>query len=1133
MAAIENNGLIMEVTSHGELNVNNGVKDDISDSMVNNDQICVTDEDMLNDVLSNTQEASFPDSVQLQYTNISDENGVLQDGAILEEADGQVVHFITNDDEDPSDNAQLTNNFVDGNTATFDGNDTEIMQTPDQNVNVQFSTFQNQQMTTFQAAPSQVIIQNPDVTDSIQPVQQVLLTQSVNKQDPAPLGSSLNPIRIIQQGNQYTPVQQLTTDQLQQIMHVVQQQQAAKAGSSVLYNAQTNTKIVYRVIYPSQLHKDSDNTDSATLANSLPKRVYKKRMKEEEEKIEGPELSKEEKEMRKKMRPKTRSGRISKPPKHMVSDYKHIHVLDYDEDYDDDDGGYSDFKNSEAEDGEEIPIRTNDDLVTYGLDSYKPKKWKCITCGKAYIGRAGLGRHLRINPSHGAIDPDGDGDMEPPDPNITPPDPPDESQLGIPVTPNGGLIAANSTGSFSEDSRDSAVSLTHTQTPQPRGRGRGRGRGHWRGRGAWRGVDAATRRKNKLKEIVRECTDEELMEIVLPHLAKVITLWEFLLMKVEQGSPPGDVHVDSVYREYENLHSHVRNLCQKYLELIPQLEPVQDSQKVLQVDNKVIAEALGLEMGTHKVKAIQDNDSELQYRYKFLTTNTEFIKRSVLKRTVEVVSPEEMISPSKKPKPTAHVKTRNVLEKTEAQCGKESDNVVIVTNNRGSPSKGVTMSPMINKSQPLTSNIKVLPPMSVVGFGNSKAAYSGKTVSLLSSNSSTSSIASPIQSSTITSSPQKIIIVSGMNQSGLGSTALTSTPKVVGQKSVVTSLTTAVPLSAPVTSQPAGQIITLTNGQVNSQSGIIINDNGSATYTVADLTNNVQDGRQSINSVAVNSGVQQQVIIKLPPVTSTQQFLQPKLVLHGNEMNMLNSIPQSASGFVQLNPGLQTILPSDDTLSVQSSPNSLQSSVLYTFANGSGAASSDKVVLINSDTVYLNDTTDSFPVLQTDINDSTSQNSYTTSDGVLVNGNSSSQSDNKNHMDQESGSILNTGDSEQFLTTLPLEGRDHTVEFRSDQEFDGANLDGIACNGSTDDMDPGAVNGQDGLGDDEMGQVETMQVPAANIYQTEDGLIFIQNPDGTTLQLQGSDGQPVSMETVQALLGMDIDTQLITAENSQ
>ena len=199
-----------------------------------------------------------------------------------------------------------------------------------------------------------------------------------NDESGAPLGSSQNPIRIIQQGNQYTPLQQLTTDQLQQIMQVVQQQQLARStqaeGSSILYNPQTNTRIVYRVIYPSELHKSAGsgaNTEDGSdgglsqprvetqsqgqqtvTFNQLPRRPYRRRNKEEEEKIDGPELTKEEKEERKKHRPRTRSGRVSKPPKHMVKDYKHIHVLDWDEDYDDSDGGYSDFKYSEDEEAE-------------------------------------------------------------------------------------------------------------------------------------------------------------------------------------------------------------------------------------------------------------------------------------------------------------------------------------------------------------------------------------------------------------------------------------------------------------------------------------------------------------------------------------------------------------------------------------------------------------------------------------------------------------------------------------------------------------------------------------------------------------------------------------------------------------
>lgn len=43
-------------------------------------------------------------------------------------------------------------------------------------------------------------------------------------------------------------------------------------------------------------------------------------------------------------------------------------------------------------------------------------------------------------------------------------------------------------------------------------------------------------------------------------------------------------------------------------------------------------------------------------------------------------------------------------------------------------------------------------------------------------------------------------------------------------------------------------------------------------------------------------------------------------------------------------------------------------------------------------------------------------------------------------------------------------------------------------------------------------------ITASNIFQTQEGIIIIQNPDGSTVQLQGSDGEPIPIETVQALL---------------
>ena len=46
------------------------------------------------------------------------------------------------------------------------------------------------------------------------------------------------------------------------------------------------------------------------------------------------------------------------------------------------------------------------------------------------------------------------------------------------------------------------------------------------------------------------------MEVVLPRLARVITLWEFLLMKVEKEDQP-QPPVDDMLKEYATLHKKV------------------------------------------------------------------------------------------------------------------------------------------------------------------------------------------------------------------------------------------------------------------------------------------------------------------------------------------------------------------------------------------------------------------------------------------------------------------------------------------------------------------------------------------------------------------------------------------------
>ena len=55
-----------------------------------------------------------------------------------------------------------------------------------------------------------------------------------------------------------------------------------------------------------------------------------------------------------------------------------------------------------------------------------------------------------------------------------------------------------------------------------------------------------------------QCNEEELMEIVMPRLADVMTLYEFLMMKVESERKEGHTsHVHSMLREYEAFNAKV------------------------------------------------------------------------------------------------------------------------------------------------------------------------------------------------------------------------------------------------------------------------------------------------------------------------------------------------------------------------------------------------------------------------------------------------------------------------------------------------------------------------------------------------------------------------------------------------
>nr|XP_015205604.1 PREDICTED: zinc finger protein 839 [Lepisosteus oculatus] len=256
-----------------------------------------------------------------------------------------------------------------------------------------------------------------------------------------------------------------------------------------------------------------------------------------------------------------------------------------------------------------------------------PKAFKCDTCEKAYIGRGGLSRHYRLNPAHGQMKPpaqaaaapqgaDGAGcEVGPPTGNAggapateppvhaTPtPVPASRAADGTELLPPGPPVApaegVDPVGPLSEpvvalqgQKADTPLSVQPAPGPgvpscagpgRPRGPGRPKGPGRpgrpkVSGRPARRarpgrppkylgGVTTeqqAQRRRARLKEILQQSDTEELMEMALPRLAKVMTVWEFLLMKVEKGRPSRP-HFADVYREFEQLHSQVKKMAQEH-----------------------------------------------------------------------------------------------------------------------------------------------------------------------------------------------------------------------------------------------------------------------------------------------------------------------------------------------------------------------------------------------------------------------------------------------------------------------------------------------------------------------------------------------------------------------------------------
>uniref|UniRef100_A0A8C3U0T1 Zinc finger protein 839 n=1 Tax=Catharus ustulatus TaxID=91951 RepID=A0A8C3U0T1_CATUS len=272
-----------------------------------------------------------------------------------------------------------------------------------------------------------------------------------------------------------------------------------------------------------------------------------------------PCLEKKQKDdkLKKSLKVKTRSGRISRPPKYKAKDYKFIKMEDLADGHQSDSDDYSELS---IEDDEEGKVKGKDALFSSSNYNLKPKTFKCQTCEKSYIGKGGLARHYKLNPGHGQLE---------------------SSPQKIPLNkPNGSIFVEEEI--MNPAYLDStAVTLNHEKAPAT---------------SLEETVDLKAGEQVKFSlhlflklpqhtaylsrkssdilcsengvhnvwALIQQCDNEDLMELALPRLTKLVTVYEFLLMKVEKGHP-AKAYFPDVYREFEDLHNMVKKMAYDHL----------------------------------------------------------------------------------------------------------------------------------------------------------------------------------------------------------------------------------------------------------------------------------------------------------------------------------------------------------------------------------------------------------------------------------------------------------------------------------------------------------------------------------------------------------------------------------------
>ncbi|XP_032995259.1 zinc finger protein 839 isoform X2 [Lacerta agilis] len=340
--------------------------------------------------------------------------------------------------------------------------------------------------------------------------------------------------------------------------------------------------------------------------------------------------------VKKSLKVKTRSGRISRPPKYKAKDYKFIKTKDLADCHQSDSDDYAELSLEDDEGGgKEKEVCSLFGPLNYDL---KPKLFKCQSCEKSYIGKGGLARHYKLNPAHRQeessqssainrrlLECTGQTSCESIHQMLSPTiSAPLINEIGSSVDLKNNLPIENEQqsststedGKLIEHQNTDLLYLGPGRPQQPRrcGRPKTAERSRYSGRYSRRSQFSSKclnnmsaehhsifRRKARLKELIQQCANEDFMELALPRFTTLVTVSEFLLMKVGKKYPTKALFPE-VYREFEELHTIVKKMCQDYLST-PELN------NPLAIKNPKVAESLGIIGSDLEMQMIQTIDS--------------------------------------------------------------------------------------------------------------------------------------------------------------------------------------------------------------------------------------------------------------------------------------------------------------------------------------------------------------------------------------------------------------------------------------------------------------------------------------------------------------------------------------------